>query len=417
MEIIKLPAHDLINLLEDKKLPLNYKIAAQTDYSFYINKYLYGIYQLKVSTTKYHYFRQINFKPIKIISPSLLKKENHQKIINTFQIENQPIRRLLIKAINIKSKLFFLYASTSQSQLISHYKVNLSSEIKGYFLELRKLLELDKDEAFFLIKELGLKIFNSLILSHPTSPRLKKTLDSSTHITLLTPYKFNLLPLNDNETFFFLDKATNLHHPIKWRKSKSGMKPNFIKDFALFSSSEDAYMEKEITAIKNIFQKKCRRPFSIYEQISKENIKKNLAYKDFVHLIYHGEKELEKDRENFHLLQNEAKLIHSSSLLGSPAPEVSKVPKVLILDVCYSKSENFIKNFFKLGGQTLIVGEGKIFTKNLAKGWEIFYWWLFYKKATVKTCFHKMIKKLLYLKDSNAFKFHLIGYGNENLSD
>ena len=93
----------------------------------------------------------------------------------------------------------------------------------------------------------------------------------------------------------------------------------------------------------------------------------------------------------------------------------NKAPKVLFFNSCYSCNAEVKNWFFRHGGQTLIVGEGKLDCQQnvlLLKG---FFWQICHKKETVAEAFYSLQKKSLY-QNLNSFRLKLYGYGEEKIT-
>ena len=395
MKVFKIASHHLINLLEAKKLPIRYSIEPKRPYVFYAEKYLYGLYQLKTSTKYFHYFKTNSFKPLKIISPTILHEGNAQKIINIFLAENQIKNRLYLKIIKKNDALFILYLNKKNPQLFSQYKITLQEEDEKIIKQINEMIAGENNQNFLPLKKLGRELFQRI-----ANKKLTTILEHANQIALVVPEEINVLPLNGNDNFYFIKNVTLFHHHTSNKKMLRQ-----ITSLQITSSLEDRFMIEEIKTIENVLEKKCRRPYSILKKPTKKNFLNELTRKDFLHLIYHGAQE----NESFQLLEGGKVFLTARELYEHNAP------RVLFLATCFSKNKNLIDWFFKCGGQTLIVCQGKLFSKNLPRAWFLFYWWLFYKKVDVRTAFFKMIAKLHFLNDLNVFKFHLYGYGKEKI--
>ncbi len=394
MQLLHLPAKEILNILEDKKLSASYKIEKKTTYAFYYDKYIYGLYRYKTSNERFHYFKATNYQPIKIISPTIVQDKKHrEKIFNTFISENRSKNKVYLFLKISRGFLLIAYTNKKNPSLIAHYKIPFSLSFEEIINRINEIIASDNQEGFPELKKLGEKLWNTLF-----NARLQKIIGLANSFVFKNNTSLNFSVLNQDKIFPFIKNPTLFHQPIKSKKIFQT-----IKSLQLITSLDDNFMKKELSTIENILEKKCRLPYAILQAPTRENFHQEFAEKDFTHLIYHGKEE----NGGFSLLQKNEIFISQQEILNL------KAPKLLFFSTCFSKNFSNINWFFENGGQTLITCQGKIFSKNLVIAWGTFYWWLFYKKVNVKTAFSKMINRLYYLNDINVFKFHIFGYGKE----
>lgn len=421
---------DLKNLIKNHFLPSTIKLSAQKFYFFYCEKYVYGVFRAvafrhdrTILENLTHYARPLRIWGVGK-NPKMARDIffNKRKLLALLERENLSTKKIMMTVRQREKDRGIAIAVASQmlKQLIYHFEVAAPEKlerIEKLFEEIKSVLA--EDDSYHTEKDFDdLLVFGKelchLLLSNP---RLRQKMTEFNTILIYNQSHLPLATLNyhltneegkQKKVFPFINLLT--HHRCDEKASSfendTKQKSNYaINSFAVVDLVEDTQSKVEVQTIKKR-QQLCRRKDIAVSYLHQRgcDFENLLANNDFVHIIAHGK--IENDHLCFH---DDQKDIFTTKDFQS----LSIMPKVLFLSVCFSDEQQFIRHFFKNGGQTMIVSDGRLLAHTLHLYLSSFYWQLFSARRCIHFAFHSMLQRLFRNKQINAFRLKLYGEGEE----
>ena len=403
-QVKSLGKRELKRLIIESEVNASLNLEKEKFFLFFCEKYVYGVFKpVSFTTTSIKLHNLTNYeRPIRVIgisnNPKRLQKElsNKTKLLNLLEQENLVPNFLLLSLVANELEISLSWSSELLENLIYHINIKadedkskvrqIIGEVSNILSTKDVLLEKNSFEKITKYGEILGKLFQTENIMMEKIDRFDSILLKNFPNWPLQIMNFKHVE-NEQHVVRYPFCSLSTHHVSRYANPSIPRTKNSIQinSFSTISYLDDVNSKRELFEIKKA-RKNCTRRELPTSHFAKEGGKQNppLLESDFVHLIAHGENQ----NDDLVFCNEDEVLFSSKEFLTYPI-----MTKVLFLSMCYSNHTPLVEHFFKCGGQTIIVCDGSLSTREMANKISLFYWMLFSARSNVSEAFQAMVKK------------------------